>query len=49
VLRCCAAGIKQTTTQFRCVNGWLRLPALCVALNRRVAPHTVGTTGQDEL
>jgi hypothetical protein len=30
-------------------NGWLRLPALRVALNRRVAPHTVGTTGQDEL
>jgi len=42
-LRWCAAGMVETSKQFRRVNGHLHLPALRTALERHVGTGTVGT------
>ena len=41
-LRRCAAGMVEASKQFLRVNGDLLLPALRAALERHVAPGTVG-------
>jgi len=41
-LRWCAAGMVEASKQFRRVNGHLHLPTLRTALERHVAPGTVG-------
>jgi hypothetical protein len=50
VLRWCAAGMVEASSQFRRVNGHLHLPALRTALERHVANDSVGATcnTQDE-
>jgi putative transposase len=47
-LRWCAAGMIETSKQFRRVNGHLHLPALRAALEEYVAAQTVGTVRQDD-
>jgi putative transposase len=44
VLRWCAAGMVEASSQFRRVNGHLHLPALRTALEQHVANDTVGAT-----
>jgi putative transposase len=40
VLRWCAAGMVEAAKQFRRINGYLHLVALCVALDARFADVT---------
>ena len=47
-LRWCAAGMIETSKQFRRVNGHLHLPALRIALDEHVAAQTVGAVRHDD-
>jgi len=47
-MRWCAAGMIETTRQFRRFNGHLHVPALRAALERHVAEQNVSTDRQDE-
>jgi putative transposase len=47
-LRWCAAGMVEAGKQFRRVNGHLHLAHLRAALQRHVAPDTVGATRHDD-